>query len=191
MLFRHRQETASLNDTQRWEALLRGQVLSVTTQKFYNYINLADQKAQALIILNSILIPVVLGWATKTGEFQISAVISVMTSVLSIMAAIFCIYPKRRHGKKPDGSRNLLHFADIAQMREDEYLQAFNPVFNDLGLLAEATIKDLHDVARRIIRPKFRWLKLSYALFFFGNLMAIAWTFYVMWSMPVIAEGFT
>ena len=47
-------------DKLHWDALLRGQVLTATTAKLVNYIALADQKAQAMIIINSILIPVIL-----------------------------------------------------------------------------------------------------------------------------------
>jgi hypothetical protein len=85
---------------------------------------------------------------------------------------------KRRNGRKPDGSVNLLHFGDIGLMKEAEFLEEFSPIYNDPCKLADAAIKDIHDAARRIIRPKFYWLKLSYALFFFGNLAAIIATLY-------------
>lgn len=159
----------------QWSALLRGQIITTTTTKFFNYVQLADQKAQALIILNSILIPVAINWMDRDA-FHWAAVISILTAVLSIMTAIICIYPKRRAGRKPDGTTNLLHFGDIGRMKEDEFLAEFQPVFNDGTVLAETAVKDLHDTARRIIRPKFFWLKISYLTFFIGNLIAIALT---------------
>ena len=168
-------------DKKRWEALLRGQVLGTTTTKFFNYVALADQKAQGLIFMNSILIPVALNWI-QDDRFQLSATISVMTAIFSIMMALICIYPKRRAGRKPDGTMNYLHFGDIAQMSEPEFLEEFLPVVNDPSRLAEAAVKDMHDVARRIIRPKFYWLKFSYMIFFFGNLAAILWTLHMIWS---------
>ncbi len=173
-------ELPEASDQQHWEALLRGQVLSVTTQKFFNYINLADQKAQAMIILNSILIPVAIG-KIDDPVFDVPATIAIIAAVGSILARIACIYPKRRSGRKPDGTYNLLHFGDIGRMREDQFLNLFCPVFNDLGELAEASIKDLHDISKRIILPKFFWLKIAYGFFFVGNLIAIGWTMYVIW----------
>ena len=164
-------------DKVRWEALLRGQVITVTTNKYFDYVQLADNKAQALIILNSILIPVALNWMEKDA-FHWSAIISIITAVISIMTAIICIYPKRRAGRKPDGSINYLHFGDIGQIREEEFLDEFMPIFNSPGALAETAVKDLHDTARRIIRPKFFWLKMSYVSFFMGNLIAIGLTVY-------------
>ena len=168
-------------DKAHWEALLRGQVLSATIQKFMNFVNLADQKAQAMIILNSILIPFTLNWIGKP-MFEIAATIAIVAAVASILSAIMCIYPKRRKGQKPDGTYNLLHFGDIGRMREDKYLELFNPVFNDLDELSEAAVKDLHDMARRIIIPKFFWLKISYGSFFVGNVMAIAVALWAIWS---------
>ena len=167
-------------DKLRWQALFRGAIISTTTTKFFNYVALADQKAQGLIFMNSILIPVALNWIDKP-QYHTSSLICIFTAVLSIMAALICIYPKRRKGRKPDGTFNLLHFGDIGRMKEDEFMTEFMPIFNDPSRLAETSVKDIHDVARRIIRPKFVWLKLSYLIFFFGNLAAIACALYAIW----------
>lgn len=167
-------------DKERWAALFRGQIIGTTIRKFSGYVALADQKAQGLIFMNSILIPVAMNWIEDPG-YRVGALICIVTAVLSIMAALICIYPKRRAGRKPDGTINLLHFGDIAKLKEHEFLDEFLPVFNDPLLLSEAAAKDMHDVARRIIRPKFYWLKLSYIIFFFGNLAAICGTLYAIW----------
>lgn len=64
----HENELPEPKDKEHWEALLRGQVLNATTQKFIYYVGMADQKAQAMIILNSILIPVVINWVGKPSS---------------------------------------------------------------------------------------------------------------------------
>jgi hypothetical protein len=168
-----------------WEALLRGQVLSTTTHKLVNYITLADQKAQAMIIINSILIPFILPWLSKPS-YMWPAAIAIITSLLAMLCSILCIYPKRRRGMKPDGSYNLLHFSDIGRMKEAEYLERFNPIYNDMELLSEIAIKDIHDVSRRIIIPKFHWLTLGYKCFFIGNVLAIATAAYkILTAHPI------
>lgn len=167
-------------DKERWSALFRGQIVATTIRKFSGYVALADQKAQGLIFMNSILIPVAMNWIENPG-YRVGALICIITAILSIMAAMICIYPKRRAGRKPDGTINLLHFGDIAKLKEEEFLDEFLPIYNDLTLLSEAAAKDMHDAARRIIRPKFYWLKLSYLIFFFGNLAAICGTLYAIW----------
>jgi len=168
-------------DEAYWAALFRGQILNVTTQKIFYFVGLADQKAQAMIILNSILVPVAMNWLDKP-LFQISASIAIITALTSIFTAILVIYPKRRRGRKPDGTINLLHFGDIGRLNEKNYLSLFKPVFNDLHLLSEESVKDIHDMSRNIVIPKFFWLKLSYGSFFTGNLIAIGWTMYAMWG---------
>lgn len=170
-----------LSVEERWAALLRGQILSSTIQKFHNFIHLADQKAQGMIFLNTVLIPVALNWLDKP-MFKYPVTITVITAIISIMTAIVCIYPKRRGGKLPDGTFNLLHFGDIGRMKQDDFMAEFLPKFNNTSALSEIAAKDMHDMARRIIRPKFFWLKLSYMSFFLGNLAAIFFLFYNFWS---------
>lgn len=169
----------------RWAALARGQVLMATTHKFFNYVNLADQKAQVLIILNSVLIPVAIN-GLSISYLHDAALISMLTGILSIYLAIVCIFPKRRAGRKPDGSINLLHFGDIAPLKEKAFLAEFMPHYNDPGRLSELVAKDLHDIARYVIRPKFFWLKFSYIVFFIGNTIAISLTLYSFWMNGVI-----
>lgn len=165
---------------QQWEALLRGQILSVTTQKLFNYINVCDQKAQMIIILNSIMIPLAIS-EIKDPDFKIGATIAIITGIASILLSIICIYPKRRKGRKPDGTINHLHFADIGSLKEHDYMASFQPIYNNKTKLTEEVIKDLHDVSRRILLPKFRWLKLAYITFFTGNLVAILYTLAHSW----------
>jgi len=167
-------------DKKHWAALFRGQIVATTIHKFSGYVALTDQKAQGLIFMNSILIPVAMNWIEDPG-YRVGAFICIVTAILSIVAAMICIYPKCRAGRKPDGTLNLLHYGDIAKLKEYEFLDEFLPVFNDMTLLSEAAAKDIHDAARRIIRPKLYWLKLSYIIFFFGNLAAISGTLYAIW----------
>lgn len=169
-------------DQERWEGLLRGQVINATTAKFASAIHLADQKAQVLIFLNSILIPVALNWIDKP-LFHTAALISIVTALCSILAAIICIYPKRKAGRKADGTLNLLHFNDIGHMPRKEFLEDFLPIFNNPGKLAEIAVNDLYDTAQNAMIPKFFWLKVAYAIFFLGNLAAVIWSVSSFWGV--------
>lgn len=162
-----------LNLQERWHALMRGQVMSASVQKFTTILQLLDQKAQVMIFLNSILVPVCVN-AIEKGVYEHAAVISIITSVLSILASIMCIYPKRRYRKSGDRELNLLHFNDIGHLDKDEYIKSFMPVFNDTEKLAETVVHDLYDTSRYAILPKYTWLKVSYALFAVGNITALA-----------------
>ncbi len=165
----------------KWKGLMRGSILSTTTQKIYSYINLADQKAMGLIVLNSIIIPVAMN-AHEDPQFTLPSTIAIITSVASILMAIACIFPKRRSGTKPGGELNYLHFSDIGSLSEKQYLEQFLPIYNDTSALSECVIKDIHDVSRRVLVPKFKQLKLSYKIFFIGNLAAVITFFIQSWS---------
>lgn len=169
---KNEETTPSLSGEKRWQGLLRGQIISATTLKFSRGVQLADQKAQALILLNSILIPVALNWIDKP-EFHYAAIICIVAAICSILAAIICIYPKRKAGRRDKDTFNYLHFNDIGHISRDEYLEEFMPLFNDPGKLAQTALKDLHDTAKNSMIPKFFWLKIAYATFFFGNLCAV------------------
>lgn len=160
------------SEDEKWQALIRAQIMSATTNKFMVIMQLVDQKAQVMILLNSALVPMCLN-ALEHGSFTKAAIISIVTAVLSILSAIVCIYPKRKYRKRGDRGLNLLHFNDIGHMEENEYMALFKPVYNDQSLLAQAVMHDLHDTSRYSIRPKFFWLKITYGTFAAGNIIAL------------------
>lgn len=175
-------QSSDQEQAKKWQGLVRASILSANTQKLFNYINLADQKAMGVIILNSIIIPVVLG---KVGieDFRLAATISIVACVISMFMAMICIFPKRRSHLKPNGQINPLHFSDIGRLSEEEYLDVMLPLYNNPAKLGVAVIQDLHDVSRNVLRPKFIWLKLSYAVFFFGNLTALLVEVFNLWLL--------
>lgn len=156
----------------RWKGLMRTSILTTSTIKLYNYTQLADQKAMGLIVLNSIIIPIAMN-RLDDPDFTVASTVAIVTGMVSIFMAIMCIFPKRSRMPKADGSRNLLHYSDIGKMSEQEYLDTMLPIYNDKSALAVEVLKDMHDVSRRVLIPKFRLLKFSYSVFFLGNLAAV------------------
>ncbi len=161
---------------EKWKALMRGQVMSATVHKFSIIIRLLDQKAQVMIFLNSIIVPVCLN-AISDEALRDASIISIITAILSILAAMICIYPKRRYRKSGDRELNLLHFNDIGHLEKDDYMKRFQTVLNCPEKLSETVVHDLYDTSRFSILPKYMWLKLSYATFAFGNIIAIVVAF--------------
>lgn len=166
---------SQMTEQQKWEALLRGQVLSATTIKLNGLIRMVDQKAQIMVLLNSALIPYCMGIYSQ-GLYQVACAASITASLSSILAAIICIYPKRKYRKNGDRDFNLLHFNDVGHLDREEYLNLFMPEFNDPSKLAKLVVNDIYDTSRFSIIPKFVWLKISYGVFFFGNLAALLCT---------------
>lgn len=163
---------------ERWSSLVRATVLTTNTRKFFGYIGLADQKAMGVIVLNSIIIPVVLAQISEDAH-RLAATVSIISCIASLFAAIVCIFPKRGNVRE---TINPFHFSDVGRLTEEEYLDIMDPIYNTPSCMAEAVIKDLHDVSRHILRPKFFWLKTSYVIFFAGNLIAIVMELITHWS---------
>ena len=161
-----------LTEPQKWQSLLRGQIINSTTHKYSRLIQLVDQKAQAMIILNSILVPVCIR-GLEDPLLHYPAIVSIATACVSILTSIICIYPKRGHRKLGDPNFNYLHFNDVGHVDREEYLAAFLPIFNDPYKLAEVAVRDLHDTAKKSMIPKYFWIKLSYGTFCIGNLLAL------------------
>ncbi|MDA0781977.1 MAG: DUF5706 domain-containing protein [Rickettsiales bacterium] len=160
----------------RWEGLARGQILSSTVNKLNNAIRLIDQKAQVMLVINSITIPIGLSWIQKE-QFLLGAIGVIFTAMWTMFFSIVAIYPRSRNMKKikdhkPNRS-NLLHWGDIWAMSEDEYLEKIRPVVNDVSLLTEACLKDIYDISRNVLRHKFFWIRFTYYSFFLGNATAI------------------
>lgn len=164
-----------------FKALARATVLAAQTRKFFGYINLADQKAMGLIILNSIIIPIVFGHIANP-DYLVAATVSIVACLISVFAAVVSIFPKRRDGEKPDGTINPFHYGDIGILKEDTYLEKMLPIYNDHDALAKEVLKDFHDTSRRILRPKFFWLKISYMIFVIGNLIGCIIALYLIWA---------
>ncbi len=170
------EESPVLSEKVKWKALLRGQIGSTYIDRLMTLVQLIDHKAQVMIFLNSILIPVCIN-ALEHETFQISPAVSIVTSVVSILAAIICIYPKRKYRKVGDPNINLMHFNDIAHMDKEEYIAMFLPKFNTPSALAEMVVNDIYDTSRYSIMPKLKWLKISYLTFACGNMLAICIAF--------------
>ena len=160
---------------------MRGAVLSATTRKVFGYIQLADSKAAGLIVMNSLIVPVALS-GFDNDHFKLAATLAILTSICSMLFAILCIFPQRGMFYNKKNRLNLLHFKDIGQMDQDEYLDIFNPIYNDPSKLGETVLKDIHDVSQRVLMPKFLLLKIAYTVFFLGNLAAIILVLFNIWS---------
>lgn len=159
----------------KWEGLARGQILNSTIRKFNSAIRLIDYKAQVMLVINSVTIPVGLSWVEKE-QFYAGAIIAILTAVWTMFFAIVTIYPRSRLKKKDKENRdslNLLHWGDISSMSKEEYLSKVMPIVNDPNKLTEAAMTDIYDISANVLRQKFFWIRFTYYSFFLGNIVAL------------------
>lgn len=155
----------------RWQGLFRGSLLSTTINKQINYVGFADRRAQGIITINAILIPVAIN-GSQNPLFQLGSILAVLTAILSISAATYSLYPKSYTTKK-EHHKYLLHFSQIQKLSESHYMKLMKEALADTGKLAELATHDLYHLSTRILKPKFFWLKVSYFIFLFGYIISI------------------
>ena len=68
----------------------------------------------------------------------------------------------------------LLHFSQIQDFSEHQYLELMQDALADTSRLAQMATQDLYYLSTYVLSRKFFWLKISYALFFCGYLIALA-----------------
>lgn len=160
-------------NSKKWEALFRGAVLSSTTSKFVQYISIADQRAQALIAINAVLIPIYLNALTHSQYFY-GAILGIITAVLTIFIASYSLFPRRSLRKRRAACTDRLHFTCMGNKTSDEFLREMQPYFNDTKALATIALEDVHFMASHILDPKYHWLKVSFLTFVIGNFFVVS-----------------
>ena len=162
------------HDNEHWAAMFRGTVLASQKQGLITYVNIADQKAQVMLFINSLIIPFILP-GVEMPDYRLAAIIALITAALSVFFAVMTVFPRgpARFKKRPYS--NQLHFADIKQHPTfASYLHDVRPIYNDLGKLGTESLKYMYDMSRFVLKGKYFWLRLCYGGFLIGNILALA-----------------
>lgn len=154
-----------------WPALLRGSVLSSAQSKHVQYISLADRRAQVVITINAFLIPLAVS-AYQNPQIRLGITLYVLAAALSIVFAVMCLMPKR-YRTDLRGKANLLHFSGIWQYDEDTYKALMRDSLESRNTITELMVSDIYHLSHDVLRPKFRWMRLSFYAFLSGLVSAL------------------
>ena len=170
------------SESKQWPALLRGSVLSSAQSKHVQYIALADRRAQVIITINAFLTPLALS-AYDNAVIRLGILLFIVAATLSIFFAVISLMPKRY---RPDrlGQRNLLHFSGIWQFDEDTYKAAMRESLESRNTITELMVSDIYHLSNDVLRPKFRWIRLSFYAFLAGLLSAL-----IFIAIPLLGLG--
>lgn len=149
-----------------WPALLRGSVLSSAQSKHVQYISLTDRRAQVIITINAFLIPLTLSGYEK-AEIRTGIMLFILAAALSIFFAVISLMPKR-YKVDASGSANLLHFSGIWQYDEAHYKELMKASLEKRNTITELMVSDIYHLSHDVLRPKFRWIRLSFYAFLSG-----------------------
>lgn len=157
-------------------------LLRVTDNNDHRLSDMADNKAQILITVNSIIISAIISLLLrnlKDNQFlvlpsYILLCVSLLTMILAILATRPSI-PMGRFTSKDlaDKKVNLLFFGNFYKMKLDEYAKGMKSILTDPEFLYDVLIKDVYSQGV-VLGRKYRLLRAAYSIFMFGLIVAIA-----------------
>ena len=157
-----------------WERAFRGTLLSTIISKQVTYVGLSDQRAQGIITLNALIIPICFQ-GLGNPKYSYGALIAIVTSCLVIVLATISIL-HRQHKIDESNPFDPFHFSHISKLELGDYLEKMRKEVIETNNLAQLAIRDIHYVASQVLERKFFWLKLAYIVFLIGTLSAVTTT---------------
>lgn len=148
---------------------------------YRNHINLssiADNKANIMISVNSILISVLISilsyrnYAETNPQIVLPIIIFLVTGLASLIFAVLSARPKitalNHTGKsQAEKQQNLVFFGNFVSMELEEYEAGMDAIFRDGELLYGNLVRDLYHLGK-VLEKKYRYLTVSYNIFMIG-----------------------
>ena len=152
----------------------------LTARNQINLSSIADNKANILISINSIILTVLvsmgIGRVADYPDFIIPGILFLSTCLITIIFAVLSTRPKISSGKftKEDIHNkkvNLLFFGNFYNMTMDEYEWAVKEMMKDNNYLYTSMIKDQYSLGK-VIANKYRLLRIAYTIFMIGLILS-------------------
>ena len=153
---------------------------------YRNHINLsaiADNKANIMISVNSILISILLTIMTYQNLYQtkpfilLPVVVFLVTGLTSLTFAILSSRPKVNRFDLSQLSREkrkgkLVYFGNFSTLSEDEFIEDMDALFEQGHELYESMLRDLYHLGK-VLDKKYRYLSASYNIFMGGFITTV------------------
>lgn len=152
----------------------------LTARNQINLSSIADNKANILISINTIVLTVLvsigIGKISDYPVITIPAVFFISTCLITIIFAILSTRPKISSGKfsKEDIHHkriNLLFFGNFYNMEMEEYEWAVKEMMDDPDYLYSSMIRDQYSLGK-VIANKYRLLRIAYTIFMIGLIVS-------------------
>jgi hypothetical protein len=153
----------------------------LTSRNHINLSSIADNKANILISVNSIIISIIISGLIKTLDNHQHLVIPtymiLLINVVTIVFAIIALRPNVSKGKftrkdVEDKATNLLFFGNFHGMDRKDYRWGMMEMLNDSNYLYSSLIDDIYFLGR-VLGKKYRYLRYSYNIFMYGIIVAV------------------
>lgn len=153
----------------------------ITSNNNQRLSDMADNKAQIMITVNSIILSAIISLLLRkleTYDFlrwptYLILAVSVMTIIFSILATRPSLPPGRFTQSDIDEKKvNLLFFGNFYRMKLDEYASGMLQVMNDRDFLYGTLIKDVYSQGV-VLGRKYKLLRISYNIFMYGLISSV------------------
>jgi hypothetical protein len=163
--------------------VLIDRLLKVTAGNDHRLSDMADNKAQILITVNSIIlsaiISLVLGRLKDTKYLVVPSFILLATSLITLVLAILATRPSLPKGRftttdVADKKVNLLFFGNFYKMKMKDYTAGMTSTLSDQEYLYQSLLKDEYNQGI-VLGRKYTLLRVAYNVFMFGLIIVILW----------------
>lgn len=153
----------------------------VTSTNHLELSSLADNKANIMISVNSIIISIVVTVLIRKLEefpnYVIPTILLIATCLTAMVFAILATRPKVTQGvvTREDISNkkgNLLYFGNFYRMSLPEYKEGMHALMDDGDYLYDNMITDIYYLGK-VLSQKYRFLRKSYNIFMFGFVISV------------------
>ena len=149
-------------------------LLRTTQQSLVQYSLMADNKANIMITVSSIVLSISLSQSGNSPHkwplviLCISALLALVLAILAVLPTI--AYPKDAGGKPHlhSPSFNLLYFGHFSKLTEQTFQSELERITSSKSDLYVTIAKDIHAHAKVLVEKKYLYLRLSYICFLLG-----------------------
>jgi hypothetical protein len=173
----------------------------VTFRNQINHIQIADNKANMIITINSLIITVLIGLSgygtIASGNIfnKVNIIIPVtliiLTCLLSVVFAIQAARPKiikarKNHPEEKKNKSSLVFFGTISDKTLDNYMNEMDELINSKQSIYHTMVIDIYNQGK-VLNRKYKLLSIAYLIFMYGFIFSVI-TFLIifLFSSPTI-----
>lgn len=154
------------------------QMLRQTRSHHVNLSSIADNKANMMLTIASILVPLSIRFLYDPRS-QLAAMTMILFCVLTILFAAYAAMPKIKQKKNAnapidlnDPSFNILFFGSFIQMDYSDFTNAMEEVMMDHNNVYESQIREIYTMGQYLAQKKYRFVRLAYLSFIAGVILS-------------------
>jgi hypothetical protein len=158
----------------------------VTFRNQINLIQIADNKANMIISINSIIISVIItinGFGVISDSFQnktdivVPVTLIILTCLTSVVYAIqaarpHLIKPKKGEQEKHAKNASMLFFGTISRKTMDEYLDEMDDLLKSREMIYKNMTIDIYNQGK-VLKRKYHLLSIAYLIFMYGFVFSV------------------